>query len=217
MEPRFPESLLQIKDQLPLEILDTLTLYFIGDGALYFHRLPSQSQCRFELIVNTSQSATNSTLQTALADAGYSEWGTLHEQSEWLGGSYWKNPVRDTTLIVYEQNSLNQFILTPSIRDRTHPIVAVESVSFRCLSLEDIFLFKLIGNRNSDIERIATLVTHGLDYKVVRNELDRQFDHTEESLPQVNDALAKLTEAYGRSTPIDGWVRTRLLESSDPD
>lgn len=85
----------------------------------------------------------------------------------------------------------------------------------RSLSREDIFVYKLIGNRDHDIERIADLVTSDLDFHIITDELETQSALNDGILTRVNDALAKLTEAHGRTTPIDEWVRTRLVHSSE--
>ncbi|MDS0261868.1 hypothetical protein NDI56_20905 [Haloarcula sp. S1CR25-12] len=77
------------------------------------------------------------------------------------------------------------------------------------VSNEDIFLFKLIAGRDDDIADMNILVQAGLDYDVVRAELDAQIDwlNDDQFATFANGALVDLEEQYGVTTPIEDRVQ----------
>jgi hypothetical protein len=77
------------------------------------------------------------------------------------------------------------------------------------LTNEDIFLFKPIAGRDDDIEDMNMLVQAGLDYDVVREELEAQIERLgdDQFATFANEALVELEERYGVTTPIEGRVQ----------
>ena len=54
----------------------------------------------------------------------------------------------------------------------SEPFLDTDRLTVRLVSNEDIFLFKAIAGRDGDIEDMNMLVQAGLDYDVVRDELE---------------------------------------------
>ncbi len=77
------------------------------------------------------------------------------------------------------------------------------------LTNEDIFLFKAIAGRDDDIEDMNMLVQAGLDYDVVRAELETQIERLgdDQFATFANEALVELEERYGVTTPIETRVQ----------
>jgi len=67
-------------------------------------------------------------------------------------------------------------------------------LTVRLVSNEDIFLFKLIAGRDDDIEDMNMLVQAGLDYDVVRDELEAQIERLDDDqfATFANEALVEL-------------------------
>jgi len=77
-------------------------------------------------------------------------------------------------------------------------------LTVQLVSNEDIFLFKMIAGRDDDIEDMNVLVQAGLDYDVIRDELEVQIDRLgyDKFATFANEALIELEERYGVTTPI---------------
>jgi len=82
-------------------------------------------------------------------------------------------------------------------------------LTVQLVSNEDIFLFKMIAGRDDDIEDMNVLVQAGLDYDVVRDELEVQIDRLgdDKFATFANEALIELEERYGVTTPIEDRVQ----------
>nr|WP_253184590.1 hypothetical protein [Natrialba sp. SSL1] len=62
------------------------------------------------------------------------------------------------------------------MQERSEPFLNLERLTVRPVRTEDIFLFKAIVGRDDDIEDMNMLVQAGLDYDVVRDELEAQIE-----------------------------------------
>ncbi|KYH23806.1 hypothetical protein HAPAU_38850 [Halalkalicoccus paucihalophilus] len=82
-------------------------------------------------------------------------------------------------------------------------------MTVQLVSNVDIFLFKMIAGRDDDIEDMNMLVQAGLDYDVVRDELETQIDRLggDQFTTFANEALVELEEQYGVTTPIEDYVQ----------
>ena len=95
------------------------------------------------------------------------------------------------------------------MEERSEPFLDMDRLTVRLVSNEDIFLFKLIAGRDDDIEDMNMLVQTGLDYDVVRDELEAQIDRLDDDqfATFANEALVELEERYGVTTPIEARVQ----------
>jgi len=66
--------------------------------------------------------------------------------------------------------------LTDGLRERSEPFLDTDRLTVRLVSNDDIFLFNRIADRDDDIEDMNMLVQAGLNYDVVRDELEAQID-----------------------------------------
>ena len=72
----------------------------------------------------------------------------------------------------------------------------------RYAALEDIFILKLIANREQDIEDCEALAPTGLDYEAVYSEVEAQYSKTgtvEEKIwvTYIEEGIGKLKEEFG--------------------
>ncbi len=95
------------------------------------------------------------------------------------------------------------------MRERSESFLATDQLSVRLISTADIFLFKSVAGRDDDIEDMNMLVQTGLDYDVIRDELEAQIDQLgdDQFATFANEALVDLAEQYGVTTPIEDRVR----------
>ena len=95
------------------------------------------------------------------------------------------------------------------MQERSESFLDTDRLAVRLVSNEDIFLFKAIAGRDDDIEDMNMLVQAGLDYDVVRAELEAQIERLgdDQFATFANEALVELEERYGVTTPIEGRVQ----------
>ena len=103
----------------------------------------------------------------------------------------------------------NKLVLTDGMRTRSEPFLDTDRLTVQLVSNEDIFLFKMIAGRDDDIEDMNVLVQAGLDYDVIRDELEVQIDRLgdDKFATFANEALIELEERYGVTTPIEARVQ----------
>ncbi|WMT07931.1 hypothetical protein NP511_21505 [Natrinema thermotolerans] len=103
----------------------------------------------------------------------------------------------------------NKLVLTDGMQERSEPFLDTDRLTVRLVSNEDIFLFKAIAGRDDDIEDMNMLVQAGLDYDVVRDELEAQIERLgdDQFATFANEALVELEDRYGVTTPIEARVQ----------
>lgn len=72
------------------------------------------------------------------------------------------------------------------------------------LSLEDIFVFKSITQREGDIEDSSEIVKKGIDWNIILKEITGQINHSniEVWITFLNERLDVLDERYSIKSPI---------------
>ena len=185
---------------------DPLTVYLIGGGAMSLRDLKSATK-DIDLVVAGSDAY--SQLWTALLDLGYSEVNSLDPDYRALGATSCVENEDGCRLDIFNQQVANKLVLTDGMRERSESFLVADGLTIQLVSNEDIFLFKLIAGRDTDIEDMNVLVQAGLDYDVIREELDVQIDWLgdDQFTTFANEALIDLEEQYGVTTPIETRVQ----------
>jgi len=119
-----------------------------------------------------------------------------------------KGATKDIDLVVPDGDAYGQ--LWAVLMDLGYAEVqSLDRLTVRLVSNEDIFLFKAIAGRDDDIEDMNMLVQAGLDYDVVRAELEAQIKRLgdDQFATFANEALVELEERYGVTTPIEARVQ----------
>lgn len=142
-------------------------------------------------------------------DLGYSEVQSLDTDYRALGATSCVENDNGCRLDIFNQQVANKLVLTDGMCDRSKPFLSTNRLTVRLVSNEDIFLFKMIAGREDDIEDMNILVQAGLDYEVVRDELEAQIGRLgdDQFATFANEALVKLEERYGVTTPIEDRIQ----------
>lgn len=185
---------------------DPLTVYLIGGGALSLRDLKAATK-DIDLVVADADAYAQ--LWDGLVDLGYSDVHSLDPEYRSLGATSCVENDDGCRLDVFDRQVANELVLTAGMRDRSEPFLETDRLTVRLVSNEDIFLFKLIAGRDDDIEDLNVLVQAGLDYEIVRAELDAQIDRLgdDQFVTFASEALAELDERYGVTTPIEDRVQ----------
>jgi len=144
-----------------------------------------------------------------LMEVGYAEVQSLDPDYRALGATSCVENADGCRLDIFNQQVANKLLLTDRMQERSEPFLAMDRLTVRLVSNEDIFLFKLIAGRDDDIEDMNVLVQTGLDYDVVEAELEVQIDRLgdDQFATFANEALVELENRYGVTTPIEDRVQ----------
>jgi hypothetical protein len=185
---------------------DPLTIYLIGGGAMSLRDLKAATK-DIDLVVTDGDAYGQ--LWAVLVDLGYAEVQPLDPDYRALGATNCVENDDGCRLDIFNQQVANKLVLTDGMRERSEPFLATGALTIQLVSNEDVFLFKLIAGRDDDIEDMNMLVQAGLNYDVVRSELEAQIDRLgdDQVATFANEALSDLDEQYGVTTPIEDRIQ----------
>jgi hypothetical protein len=112
------------------------------------------------------------------------------------------------TLDVFAGRISYDFGLSDAMWKRARKIKSFYMAEVRYASLGDIFIMKLIANREGDAPDCASLVSAGLDFDVVFDEIESQYRKVSENRNQkmwityLEEGVGRLEEDYGMDIPI---------------
>ncbi len=207
MRPTFRREYIENEFQRIADGLsDWLTVYLIGGGAMSLRDLKGATK-DIDLVVADSDAYGQ--LWAVLMGLGYTEVQSLDADYRALGATSCVENADRCRLDIFNQQVANKLVLTEGMRERSKSFLATDQLTVRLVSNEDIFLFKSVAGRDDDIEDMNMLVQTGLDYDVVRGELEAQIDRLgdDQFATFVNEALVDLEEQYGVTTPIEDRVQ----------
>jgi hypothetical protein len=207
MRPTFGREYIENEFQrITEELSNPLTVYLIGGGAMSLRDLKGATK-DIDLVV--ADGDTYGQLWAVLMDLGYAEVQPLDADYRALGATSCVENDDRCRLDIFNQQVANKLVLTDGMQERSEPFLNTDRLTVRLVSNEDIFLFKLIAGRYDDIEDMNMLVQAGLDYDVVRDELEAQIERLDDDqfATFANEALVELEERYGVTTPIEARVQ----------
>jgi hypothetical protein len=94
----------------------------------------------------------------------------------------------------------NCLVLTAGMKKRAREVFSAGNLQLFAIAPEDIFLFKSVTNRPDDLADMALIAGHGLDWKVIEEELRNQPDFWQ-WLPHYYRSLEELEVEYSISSP----------------
>jgi hypothetical protein len=207
MRPTFGREYIENEFQQIANTLSApLTVYLIGGGAMSLRDLKGTTK-DIDLVVSGGDAYRQ--LWTVLMDLGYTEIQSLDADYRALGAKSCVENDDGCRLDIFNQQVANKLVLTNGMQERSEPFLDMDHLTVRLVSNEDIYLFKLIAGRDDDIEDMNMLVQAGLDYDVVRDELEAQIERLGDDrfATYANEALVELEERYGVTTPIEDHVQ----------
>lgn len=76
---------------------------------------------------------------------------------------------------VFNQHVAGVLVLSEAMVDRSRHLFDIGPLSVRMISLDDIFLFKAVANRDDDVDDMVTLAQAGVDDTIILEEVKRQL------------------------------------------
>lgn len=150
---------------------DEVTVYLIRGGALTLQDLKSATK-DIDLIVRGGSKLAR--LKDALEAEGYREPESLTEEYDELEAAFIvENGIR--RFDVFNQQVAGVLVLSEAMVDRSRHLFDIGPLSVRMISLDDIFLFKAVANRDDDVDDMVTLAQAGVDDTIILEEVKRQL------------------------------------------
>lgn len=175
---------------------EPLEVYLIGGGAMAFRDLKTTTK-DIDLVVQNP--ADLELFRNTLHGLGYDLVQDPGDEYKKLGAQTILENNDGCRFDVFNQQVVNRLVFSESMQERAEPLVTIEDLSVKIASNEDIFLFKTVAGRESDIDDMNTLVQTGLDYGLISEEVMLQTDLLGEQLfiTYMHESLVSLTEKHG--------------------
>jgi hypothetical protein len=148
------------------------TVYLIGGGALTLQGLKNATR-DIDLIVREESDIEQ--LHRVLRSAGYERSDNLSEEYAALGAAFIleKNGRR---FDVFHEQVAGVIRLSDAMVSRSEHLIEENKLTVRAVSLNDIFLFKAVANREDDVEDMIRLAEAGIDDSVILDEIETQLE-----------------------------------------
>lgn len=153
-------------------ILDEqVTVFLIGGGALTLEELKPATK-DIDLIVR--ETAELDRLYAALESEGYEVPAEIDQEYEELEAAFiLQNGKR--RFDVFDEQVAGVLKLSPGMIDRSEHLFDEGPLSVQRVSLEDIFLFKAVANRDDDVDDMVTLAQANVDDEIILDEIETQL------------------------------------------
>ncbi len=202
MRARFDSAYIRSElERIGQQLDNPLTVFLIGGGSMAFRGLKETTK-DIDLIVSSGDDL--SQLQAVLLELGYDIVREPDEEYEELGAQRILENDDGCRIDVFNQQVIGKLILSPGIRERSERYLDPGNLVVELVSPEDIFLFKAVAGRVDDIEDMFSLMQTGLEFAVIKAELETQVELLDQELfvTYVNEALTDLTEQHNVTTPL---------------
>lgn len=172
-EPTFGSSAIRRQfSELAGLIEDELTVYLIGGGALTLEDLKNATK-DIDLIVRKESELRQ--LWSVLRSAGYEPQEDLAEAYDELETAFILEKDRRRFDVFHEQVA-GVIYLSDSMISRSRHLFDEDGLSVRMVSLNDIFLFKAVANRQDDVDDMIRIAQGGIDDDVLVEEIMTQLE-----------------------------------------
>jgi hypothetical protein len=182
-----------------------LTVYLIGGGALTLNDLKNATK-DIDLIVRERGELQR--LWQVLTAAGYEPEEELAEEYDELGAAFiLQKDLR--RFDVFHEQVAGVIRLTQSMVDRSRHLFDEGDLIVRAVSLNDIFLFKAVANREDDVDDMIRIAQTGIDEDVIVAEIHTQLEllGTDEFIGAMKHKLDRLRDE-GYVFDIHGEINT---------
>lgn len=192
-EPTFESSAIRRQfSELAGLINEDITVYLIGGGALTLEGLKNATK-DIDLIVREKSELKQ--LWSVLRSAEYEPQGDLAEEYDELEAAFILEKNRRRFDVFHEQVA-GVIYLSESMVSRSRHLFDDGRLSVRMVSLNDIFLFKSVANREDDVDDMVRIAQGGIDDDVIVEEIMTQLQllESDDFIGSMKQKLDRLEE-----------------------
>ncbi|MDD4251332.1 MAG: hypothetical protein PHX27_04040 [Candidatus ainarchaeum sp.] len=194
------ESIKEINDlfeEIDSKIDSMASVFVIGGGALMFHKLKSLTK-DIDLVVRTKKEY--ETLSSALKKLGFNET-TLTKGGKRLNVSSVLEK-GDARIDLFKDKVCGKMVFSEKMVERSEKIFGGKKLSVFFSSIEDIFVFKSITDREGDKIDCEEIIKQKPDWKIILEEIKEQSVRGEDVwITYINERLVEFEEK-GYKIPI---------------
>jgi len=173
-DPTFRSAAIEAHLRDLAELLDgELTVYLIGGGALTLDDLKNATK-DIDLVVRESEEKDR--LYEALSEAGYEAPPDVEDEYQQLEPAFILQKGRRRFDVFHEQVA-GVIFLSDAMVSRSEVECEESGLTVRRVSLNDIFLFKAVANREDDVDDMITVAQTGIDEGVILDEIETQLEY----------------------------------------
>lgn len=167
-----PDAIRRQFSELADLLENELTVYLIGGGALTLDDLKNATK-DIDLIVRERTELKR--LWHVLTAAGYEPQEELPEEYDELGAAFiLQKDLR--RFDVFHEQVAGVIRLTQPMVDRSQHLFDDGYLTVRTVTLNDIFLFKAVANREDDVDDMVRIAQTGIDEDVIVEEIHTQLE-----------------------------------------
>ena len=192
-EPSFGSSAIRRQfSELAGLINNDLTVYLIGGGALTLEELKNGTK-DIDLIVREQFELKQ--LWHVLRSAGYEPQEELVAEYDELEAAFILEK-EGRRFDVFHKQVAGVISLSESMIARSRHLFEEDGLSVEMVSLNDIFLFKAVANRDDDVDDMITIAEGGIDEGVIIEEIMTQLEllGSDDFLGSMKQKLDRLEE-----------------------
>jgi len=172
-EPTFEATAIREQFSELASLIDSeLTVYLIGGGALTLQDMKNATR-DIDLIVREKSELQQ--LWNVLRDAGYHPQEDVAAEYNDLDAVFILEKDRRRFDVFHERVAGVLYLSDPMV-SRSRHLFEEGNLSVRTVSLNDIFLFKAVANRDDDVADMIRIAQTGIDEDVIIEEIMTQID-----------------------------------------
>lgn len=168
-EPVFGKEYIENEFQrISKKLSRQIEVFLIGGGAMSFHNLKDATK-DIDIVVKNEKDFQK--LQETLLDLDYRVVRNPNQEYEELGAQTILENTDNCRFDIFNQQVVNKLFFSKSMQKRCQDLIETRKLKVKTASHEDIFLFKTVGGRTTDIEDINTLIQTNLNFETVKKEI----------------------------------------------
>jgi len=212
--PQFRRAyILKEFNKLADKIIKRTKVFMIGGGALAFYDLKEGTK-DVDVIVQTPIEL--KALSSALPTIDYHIVIKPTREYEEIGASIIVENPDGFRWDIFHMQVMNALTLSKNMVSRSTTIFKKRRLTVHQLSKEDLFVFKSITERPSDLEDMRAIAEAGLNWEIVLQEIVNQSDASGRLWENaLYENLRELKNRYGIASPIEKKVENILAQKLD--
>ena len=179
---------------------EPVNLYMIGGGAMSFRRLKDATK-DIDVVVRSNRDL--DLIKTALKKMQYITPAARGAYKKMQASAILEN-MDGFRWDIFVDVVCGGLKLSEGMMSRSDELFQINDVLVYMISLEDIFIFKSITQRERDLEDMNTLFLQGLDFKIIRDEIiwQNEHDHNFAWIAFFYDGIEELISKYSLIVPF---------------
>ncbi|MCJ7450709.1 MAG: hypothetical protein MUP58_03130 [Candidatus Nanohaloarchaeota archaeon QJJ-9] len=191
------------------ELKEDITVYLIGGGAMALQGMKDATK-DIDIVVINNQDFQS--LIKTLKKSNYSDIEEMEPEYKELGAKKILENEEGCRFDIFNQQVVDKLIFSDSMQNRSKALRTKDKLQIEITSPEDIFLFKSVAGRTTDIEDMNTLIQSGLDFQTIAEEIETQANLLDEELfiTHIGESLNKLQKKHKTTTPLSDILEDRI-------